>query len=116
MADMTVSQTIYEQLGGGRFRMMTGANTFVSDTNSLSFRVPNAENKITLVKITLTPDDLYTVEFVNARRTANGYKNEVVATEAGVYFDALQDLFTNYTGLFTRFVQRMNPIRVAASR
>jgi hypothetical protein len=101
MADTQVANTILQQLGGKRFVLMTGSSNFVCTENSLTFRVPSAKNKITHVVITLEPSDTYTVEFLNCRMTANGYKREVVSTHEDVYFDVLEDVFERNTRLYT---------------
>lgn len=38
---MNISNTILEQLGGGRFVLMTGAKHLVSHSDALSFRLPS---------------------------------------------------------------------------
>ena len=105
MTDMTVSRTIFQQLGHGRFAMMTGAHSFVGGENSLSFQLKPCGFKkkvngkaITHVKITLTPADTYTVETFNK-------KAGVLETTNEVYCDTLQDTFLTMTGLMTRFGQ-----------
>lgn len=107
MADTTVAQTILAQYGGNHFAMVTGANTFSADKNSLTFRVPKAKKSITHVVTTLMPSDTYKVEFLNCRLTANGHKREIVATYTDVYSDQLQDIFEEETGLYaTLFARR----------
>jgi len=97
---MEVAQTILQQYGGNQFLMVTGANTLTADTNSLTFRVPNAKQAISHVITTLMPSDTYKVEFLNCRMTAKSFKREVVSTHEDVYFDALQDIFEQETGLY----------------
>lgn len=96
--DLTVANTIKDRLGRG-FALLTGAKNFLGDKNSLSFRLPSgtAKQGINYVKIVLNGRDLYDVTFGKIRGTT--YK---VVTEAeDVYFDSLQDVFENRTGLFT---------------
>jgi hypothetical protein len=97
MADLTVANTILQQLGGNRFRIMTGARDFVGTENSLTFKIP-VSNKVTHVVITLEPDDTYKMEFLNCR---DGQR-KVLSTHEDVYFDMLEDIFTSETGLYTR--------------
>lgn len=101
MSDMTVAKTILEQLGGNKFIAMTGARNFVGDDKSLSFRLPGAggfcKNGINAVRITLTPSDLYDVEYMRIR----GIKVVVVEKVEGLYFDSLTDSFERVTGLVT---------------
>ena len=98
---MSVAETILAQLGGRRFIVMTGAKNLMSHTadNALSFRIPGTmtKDRINYVKITLTPDDLYTMEFGKIRGTT--YR--VIETVEGVYCDMLRDIFTDKTGLET---------------
>lgn len=96
---MSVAQTILEQLGGRKFVVMTGAHTCLSDGNALSFKLPSrfATNGINYVKITLTPDDVYDMEFGKAW----GMKYTVLDRKTGIYNDMLQRVFTNVTGLDT---------------
>jgi hypothetical protein len=92
---MTIAQTILDQLGGQRFRVMTGARDFVNTGKGLQFRLPRiASNGIRYVRVELTPADLYTVTFINARL-------QTVLTREGVYADKLREVFTDATGLDT---------------
>jgi hypothetical protein len=98
--DMTIANTILQQLGGRRFSMMTGARGFVASSDSLSFRVPGTmtRNRINYVKITLTPSDTYTVIFMVIRGTTI----KEASRHEDVYCDSLCELFRNVTGLETR--------------
>lgn len=95
----TKAQIILQQLGGGKFLAMTGAKQLGTTGNDLSFRLPSnfANRGINYVKITLTPADLYDMEFGKIR----GIKYTKLATHEGVYFDALREIFTRETGLET---------------
>lgn len=94
---MSIATTILEQLGGGRFVMMTGAKNLMSDTNALSFRLPSnfATGGINYVRVELAADDTYTLTFGKVW----GVKYAVKATVAGVYCDMLRSVFTSNTGL-----------------
>jgi hypothetical protein len=98
-----IAAVILEQLGGRRFITMTGASSFSSGESQLTFRIPKAKNGIGAVKITLTPMDVYKMEFVAWRGTFEGgdRRVEVVVTLDDIYFDSLQDAFTRETGLAT---------------
>lgn len=99
MASMEVATTILQQLGGNRFRAMTGAHSFTGDTNSLTFKIPQRpESRIFAVKVILTPADDYTVEFWAKKGRFDVTK---AASFDGVYFDQLQELFERQTGLRT---------------
>lgn len=95
MADLTVANTILQQLGGKRFTMMTGARKFTGSADALSFRLPWP--RVNVVKITLTPQDTYTMEFWYVRGTSI----RLVKKLEDVYCDQLQELFTSVTGLVT---------------
>lgn len=100
MSKLIVANTIRNQLGGGRFSAMTGAKDFVGGENFLQFKLPSklAKNKINFVKITLTPMDVYTVDFMNLR----GMTIKSVSNFESVYCDELQSLFESETGLFVK--------------
>lgn len=97
--DMTVSKEILRQLGGNHFVMMTGAKHLTGDTKVLSFKLPQGttRNKATYVRVTLTPMDTYTVEFLKVR----GLTVTPVSTHEDIYCDQLRSLFERQTGLRT---------------
>lgn len=99
--DMTVANTILEQLGGRKFAVMTGAKNFLGDEKSLTFRLPGGagycRDGINCVKVTLDPTDTYTVEFLRIR----GAKVTTVKTLDDVYNDMLREVFEGATGLRT---------------
>lgn len=99
---MKTATTIFEQIGGNRFRAMTGAKDFVGGENYLMFGLPSRLTKsgINKVKITLGPSDTYTVEYMKI----NFRKCEVktVAKDELVYATDLARVFTIATGLDTR--------------
>lgn len=96
---MQVARTILEQLGGRRFIAMTGAKNFVGGQYTLTFSLPRgfATNKADKVRVTLTPADLYTVEFFKTRRL----ELVPIASHDGLYAEDLAGLFTAETGLDT---------------
>jgi len=99
MSDMQLAATILEQLGGNRFIVMTGARDFLGAFNALTFRIPTSpRNRANAVRITLDPSDTYSVEFMTVRRN---HVATVGPIYAGIYGDALPDLFTRVTGLET---------------
>lgn len=96
---MQIAQTILAQLGGNKFVAMTGAKSFVGIENGLMFMLPRgAKNKANKVRITLTPADLYKVEFMKIR----GVELKTISAHEEIYCDMLQELFTKETGLETR--------------
>lgn len=76
---------------------MTGARQFVFDEKgkTLTFRLPWPG--INFVRVTLTPADLYDVEFFKLR----GLSLTLMAREVGIYGDQLQAVFTAHTRLNT---------------
>lgn len=96
-----IAKTILEQLGGRAFAYMCGVKNLTAIERGLSFRIPGTltRNRINYVKITLEPDDTYTVEFCVIRKLAC----RRVSHWEGVYCDDLAPLFNEQTGLATRF-------------
>lgn len=104
---MDVANTILAQLGGRRFIAMTGAKNLGGEAKSLSFKIPKAKNGISYVKITLDPDDTYTVQFLKIY----GRKVTTVAEYSNVYADQLRNLFESNTGLYTSLGTMRDPVR-----
>ena len=95
-----IAKTILEQLGGNRFKAMTGANRFVALESGLHFRIPGGgftKNGINSVTIILDWSDTYTVRFERVR----GIKSTQINELSLVYDDQLQGLFEEETGLRT---------------
>jgi len=99
MTDLTVAQTILEQLGGNRFRVMTGAKHLSGDKDSLTFKLPMnlTKGRINWVRITLKPQDFYEIEYMSLR--AGVIKH--VHTSPEVYVETLRSDFETNTGLRT---------------
>ena len=91
--------TLLQQLGGNKFMVMTGAKNLMVDKKekSLHMRIGKNSKGINHVKITLMPDDTYKMDFGRIRKL--DYK--VVRSVTGVYAEALRDVFTEVTGLYT---------------
>ena len=94
---MSIAQTILQQLGGNRFIMMTGAKNLLNNITGLTFKIMRNAKGVTHVKITLTPLDLYHVEFIKIR----GTNISTVSEFDNVYCDQLVKLFEKETGLYT---------------
>lgn len=101
-ADITL-----QQLGGSRrLKLMIGAKDFLSDDNgnTLVFKFKKGPlSPANYVRITLTPADLYDVEFKKiGRLNKTTFEVPVETTDAfkGIGSDNLKDLFENTTGLF----------------
>ncbi|HYA71774.1 MAG TPA: hypothetical protein VEF36_01320 [Roseiarcus sp.] len=96
---LEIAKTILAQFGGDRFMLMTGAKMPIAIESGLFFRVGSNPKKVTHVRVTLTPADDYTVEFLRIR----GFNSrKELSREVGVYCDQLQDVFFEHTGLYTR--------------
>jgi hypothetical protein len=95
--DMTVSNTILKQIGGCKFRAMTGAHDFTGFDNGLGFKLPSsfAKKGINYIKITLNECDIYDTQFLKIR----GMKITPILNVDGVYADMLQDMILAATGL-----------------
>ena len=100
----TIAQTILSQLGGsGRLVAMTGAKNFCSHPEgALSFKIGRNAKGVNYCKITLTSDDLYTVEF--KRVTVKKITDK--GTTEGAYNDMLIDLFESATGMYLTLMPR----------
>ena len=97
--DMTVAKTILEQLGGNKFRVMTGAKNFGARDNSLSMRIGRNKTSSNYLKITLNMMDLYDVRF--SRVTKMGSERSVTEYN-NVYNDSLVEVFEKHTGMYTK--------------
>lgn len=97
--DNQFAQTILKQLGGNKFRVMTGAHNFVYDlkNSSLTMQLRRNKAKAKWMRITLKVNDLYKVEFLKLK------KYEVISVKEydDVYADMLQSIFTSVTGYDT---------------
>ena len=103
---MQVAQEIFRQLGGGRFVAMTGASQIVGDDKALQFRIPlSRKGRINKFRIVLEPTDTYTVKAYRVeqpgKRNAWQFTCHEGAVRSDVYCDALQEVFTELTGLYT---------------
>ena len=94
-----IANTIISQLGGNKFKVMTGAKDIFALESGVSFKVPATmtKNRINYIRVWLNSMDLYDVEFWSYR----GMSGRKVAEHNGIYDDMLQDIFTTETGLNT---------------
>jgi hypothetical protein len=101
--DMTVANTIVQQLGGSKFKAMTGATSFSAGPDSVSFRLPQnlTKDRIKGVVIKLDPDDTYSVRFLRMKHRPM-IEVECVKEVHGIYCDQLLEVFERTTGLATR--------------
>lgn len=94
---LEVAKTIWAQLGGAMFGMMTGAKNLLGSGDHLQFKIGKNEKGVTHVKIVLNGSDLYDLTFFRIR----GTDVRKVATEGDVYAEDLRKVFTANTGLYT---------------
>lgn len=101
MTTQQVVETILEQLGGNRFKLMTGANRFIYDKDGqLSFMLPRNHSKINVVRVKLNGRDLYDMSFENVNTRTGKFTS--IATRSDIAADSLQRVFTAETGLYTQ--------------
>ena len=94
-----VAAQILHQLGGKRFIAFTGAKNIGVDSKSLTFKIGRNSKSISHIKIYHNMMDLYDVEFIRVRGTSM----KVVKKVNDVYAEDLQNIFSKYTGMATRF-------------
>ena len=96
---LEIANTIFHQIGGRQFAMMTGASAMTAFHAGLRFNLPASEfntDKIRKVEIELHfGSDTYTMRFYKLRVT-HPFK-----TLERVYCDELQDHFEEVTNLLT---------------
>ena len=94
-----IAQTIINQLGGRRFMLMTGVKQFIMEECGVSFKIGRNGSKSNHVVVEYDYGrDLYNLVF---GKIYNGTYKELERTD-GIYFDMLEELFENYTGLYLR--------------
>ena len=98
MSDMTVAKTILEQLGGNKFRVMTGAKNFMGFTDGLVMKIGRNSSNSNYLKITLNSMDTYDMEFAKVTRMV---EKKSVTEYNNIYCDMLTDQFTSHTGMYT---------------
>jgi hypothetical protein len=102
---MSVAETILNQLGGNRFKVMTGAKDFIDDGNALEFSFPTCKagtcKGVSRCRIELMPVDLYKVTFYKVRNFVETSIVTPFESRDYIYFNQLEDIFTECTGLYT---------------
>jgi hypothetical protein len=97
--DEMKAEKILQQLGGAKFQVMTGASNFVAIECGLQFSF-KGNKEMNKCRITLAPDDTYTVEFFKLNRSQGTC--DLVKDFSMVYAESLQAVFTQASGLYTR--------------
>ena len=96
--DPSVANTIYQQLGGRQFILMTGAKDFKFTNDSLSFKIGRNKTRCNFITITYNPGlDDYTMTFAYIANNSL----TVLDTIDNLFFVDLQPEITRFTGLYT---------------
>ena len=95
---MSVAKTILEQLGGNKFRMMTGAKNFMGFSNGLVMKIGRNSSNSNYLKITLNSMDTYDMELAKVSKMV---EKKSVSEYNNIYCDMLTDQFTAHTGMYT---------------
>ena len=98
----SIADTIWQQLGGQRFSLITGVKPVCYGEQDgkvyLLMHVGRNKNNINLFKVMYNAaKDLYEICFIRKR----GIEAHTIAEYKDVYFDMLTTIFTQYTGLVT---------------
>ena len=111
-----ISMTILQQLGGRHFLVMTGSKNLVYGTSEdhqdflrmTLHKNASKANRLTIYYNAGTDEYNMIFEKITLPRWLpkqykySEYKQETVRAFNGVYFDQLQEFFTETTGLYTR--------------
>jgi hypothetical protein len=94
-----VAETILKQLGGQLFIVMTGTKNFIKiGDNGIGMQLRRNKSKASHLRITLTPNDTYLMEFIKCTskdlKTLERYED--------VYNTELRGIFESATGMFTK--------------
>ena len=95
---MSVAREILNQLGGNKFRVMTGAKNFMGFSEGLVMKIGRNSSNSNYLKITLNSMDTYDMTF--AKLTKMG-ELKSVSEYNNIYNDMLTDTFTAHTGMYT---------------
>ena len=96
---MTIARTILDQLGGHKFRVMTGAKNFLDHGDALSMRLGRNSSNSNHLTIRLNSMDLYDVRF---SKWTKKFEEKSVKEYNDVYADSLVEIFESHTGMYTR--------------
>ena len=96
---MSVAREILNQLGGNKFRVMTGAKNCMGFSEGLVMKIGRNSSKSNYLKITLNSMDLYDMEFAKVSRM--GEKKSITEYN-NVYNDSMVEVFEKHTGMYTK--------------
>jgi hypothetical protein len=102
MGDNTVANTIYQQLGGVRFAVLTGSKWFKASDSGISFKLSRNASGANFCNVSLNGNDYYDMQFIRLRKHRDEIKQKVVAEFEDIGCEQLQEVFRNVTGLETR--------------
>lgn len=99
MTNREIAATIYSQIGGDRFKLMTGAHSFSQTENGLVFKMRGGKYFI----IKLNGKDLYDLGYWRSGqfRKDKYLEARVIKEVNDVFAEDLQNAFTEMTGLYT---------------
>ena len=102
------ANVLFRQLGGNRFRAMTGAKDFMKDGNSLRMKIMKNNTGGNHLIITLNSNDLYDMRFESHRMNRKTYELtiKVKAEETNIPASNLQRVFTELSGLYTHMAEQ----------
>jgi len=95
---VSVATEIYRQLGGNKFRVMTGAKNLLDHGDGLSLRFGRNNSNSNYLKITLNSMDAYDLRFSKVTKMGT---EKSVTTYHDIYHDTLVELFESHTGMYT---------------
>jgi len=87
-----IAWEILSQLGGNQFIAMTGSYCMGSLANGLIMKLRKNKLNATFLTIQLNSLDLYNMKFYS-------YEGKTLSFIENVYFDQLQEIFTDQTGM-----------------
>lgn len=105
-----IGNTILNQLGGNRFKVMTGSKNFlvagISETNPnpwLRMDLTTNKSGANRLKITLNAMDTYDLHFYRQTMDRKTFDIKITKEQTfeGIYNDQLREIFTQVTGLYT---------------
>ena len=96
---MRVAKTILEQLGGNKFRMMTGAKNFMGFAEGLAMKIGRNSSNSNYLKITLNSMDTYDMKFCKLTRK---FEEKSVKEYKNIHDEHLRLMFTKHTGMYTK--------------
>lgn len=97
-----IAQTIFEQIGGRKFLVMTGAEAIAHEDCLMLDRISINRKRHTFEIKYNAGTDSYDCRLFTVGRKADGFVDVITVKQVNdVYADELQHVFCNCTGLFT---------------